>query len=979
MSARSTRPAPKEPVRRRLVGALAALALATLGVSALTAAPASATAATPSYTVNVGSIGSFGNPDDTPASPFVDKDGTFYYQESNSLYGATDSRKWNFYTGTDFDTATADSALDNAVNPANSQDSNADTTWRCDNSPTGLEATAAPSGSGYAEVNYCDLVGVWVDPDTGNWYGLVHDEFTPQPFGDGLHYDSIDYAVSTDQGKVWTIEGHAITSPYSTDRGDTTAFPNQTYDYGDGDPRLFVDTASGYFYVYYGSRIVPKGGVGGSTGGLAHVARAPISGKMATGTWQKWYDGAWSQPGVGGQESNMVPATSAAPTGYTPVGQDYDPANTGTVDQQVAAGELPSKSPLFIMNIAYDAYLGLYLGEPEVVNTSTPQPQQFYATANLATQQWTLIGDSGSYTSDSWYRWFLDNQNLTSSTIVGESFRSYCAIACAGSSGEYANLTVGSSAPAATLFNPADTYRIASADGQFLGQVSGSSATASQASASGSTLQAWSFVADGDGSYQIVNAGTGQLLGVGSSSTGSRAWGTAPTVTATGGTGPTVGQQWWVIPDTSSSSGATSGSYRLVNRYSGLVVGLTTGSGAVAETTPARYWTNTTGNSVGGSRTSNEQTLTVTAVGTTAGTVTVNPIGAQSWTDGTAVNLQATAASSTGATPAYSAVGLPAGVTVNSGTGLISGTPSSTGSGTATVTATAGAASGATTFSWSVAAPSLPNGSYTVLLQGQALEDPDSSTTEARQLDTSALTGAANQQWTFTQQSDGSYQLVNGSSGQCMDDNGGFTTAGTTVIQWPCSGASNQHWTVAQLSSGAYTLTNAHSGLLLTTASTGNGALVTQQPNTGSALQQWTPAANVTGSHTVALQGEALEDPNSSSGDGIQLDTSALTGAANQNWAFTQQSDGSYQLVNGSSGQCMDDNGGFTTAGTTVIQWPCSGASNQHWTVSLLANGGYTLTNVHTGLLLTTASTGNGALVTQQPNTGSALQQWTVH
>jgi len=978
----SAEPVPKsapKSVRRRVVGALSALALATLGVSALTTAPASATAPSASYTISVGSIGSFANPDDTPASPFIDKDGTFYYQESNSLYGATDSRKWNFYTGTDFDTATADSTLDNAVNPANSQDSNGDTTWRCDNSPTGLEATAAPSGSGYAEVNYCDLVGVWVDPDTGDWYGLVHDEFTPQPFGDGLHYDSIDYAVSTDQGKVWTIEGHAITSPYSTERGDTTAFPNQTYDYGDGDPRLFVDTASGYFYVYYGSRIVPKSGVSGSTGGLAHVARAPISGKMATGTWQKWYNGSWSQPGVGGQESNLEPATPAAPSGYTPVGQDYNPANTGNVDTQVAAGELPAKSPLFIMNIAYDAYLGLYIGEPEVVDTSTPQPQQFYVTANLATQQWSLIGDSGSYTSDSWYRWFLDNQNVTSSTIVGESFRSYCAIACASSSGEYANLTVGSSSPAAALFNPADTYQIASADGQLLGQVSGSSATTSQAASSGSTLQDWSFVADGDGSYQVVNAATGQLLGVGSSSTATRAWGTAPTVTAPGGNGPGVGQQWWVIPDTSAATGAATGSYRLVNRYSGLVIGLTTGSGAVAETTPARYWTNTTGNAVGGSRTSDEQTLTVTAVGSTAGTVTLNPIGSQSWTDGTAVSLQAAASSSTGATPAYSAVGLPAGVTVNSGTGLVSGTPTSVGSGTATVTATAGAASGSTSFGWSVAAPTLQNGSYTVLLQGQALEDPNASSTEAQQLDTSALTGAADQQWAFTQQSDGSYQLVNGSSGQCMDDDGGFTTAGTSVIQWPCSGASNQHWTLAQLSGGGYAITNVHTGLLLTTASTSNGALVTQQANTGSALQQWTPAVSVTGTRTVSLQGQALEDPSASSTEGIQLDTSATTGAADQNWAFTQQPDGSYQLVNGSSGQCMDDNGGFTTVGTAVIQWPCTGGSNQHWTLALLANGSYAITNVHTGLLLTTASTGNGALVAQQPNTGSALQQWTVH
>nr|WP_081983429.1 RICIN domain-containing protein [Streptacidiphilus albus] len=812
---------------------------------------------TATFNVNIGSIGSFDNADDTPASPFTDKDGAFYYQSSHSLYGATDPRAWDFFTGTDFDTATADSTLDNAVNPANPKDANNDTTVRCNTSPTGVTATAA-AGSGYSQPNYCDLVGVWVDPDTGNWYGLVHNEFTPQPFGDGLHYDSIDYAVSTDQGKTWTIEGHAITSPYSTTRGDTAAFPNQTYDYGDGDPRLFVDTASGYFYVYYGSRIVPKAGAGGSTGGLAHVARAPISGKMATGSWEKFYDGHWSQPGVGGKESNLEPATATAPSGYTPPAQDYNPANTGNVDAQVAAGKLPAKSPLFIMNIAYDAYLGLYIGEPEVVNTSTPQTQQFYATSNLATQQWHLIGTSGSYTSDSWYRWFLDNQNVTSSTIVGQTFRSYCAIACASSDGEYADITIGSSAPAAAPFNPADTYRIAAGNGRVLSQVAGSPATASLSAtdagvrSSGrhahpaSPLQAWSFVANGDGSYQIVNSDTGKLLGVGTGSTATRAWGTVPTVTAPGANGPTVGQQWWIIRDTDHSTGAATGSYRLVNRYSGLVLGLDPGTGAhaangaVAETTPARYWTNTTGNAVGGSRTSREQTLGITAVGKVAGTVTVSGIGAQSWTDGAQVSLQASAISSAHATRYYSATGLPAGVTINSTTGAVSGAPTNIATGTATVTVTAGAASAATTFGWKVGPGPIKSGSYTVSLQGQGLEDPNASSTDGIQLDTSALTGAADQNWTFTQQPDGSYQVVNGGSGDCMDDNGGFTAVGTAAIQWPCTGGVNQHWTLAQLPNGAYTITNAHTGLLLTTASTGNGALVTQQADTGSPLQQWT-------------------------------------------------------------------------------------------------------------------------------------------
>ncbi|MEZ0069900.1 hypothetical protein ABIA32_005948 [Streptacidiphilus sp. MAP12-20] len=827
---------------RTLVGAATALTLAlggggtaaasTAHASTVSTAHASA-AATPgsaTYTVTIGTTGSYAYPDDTPAGAYVDKDGTFYFQQSHSLYGATDSRQWQFYTGTTFDNATADATLNNAVNSANKNDKNGDTTWRCNNSPTGLSATSAPSGSGYSQPNYCDLVGTWVDPDTGDWYGLVHNEFTPQPFGDGLHYDAIDYAVSKDQGHTWSIKGHALTSPYSTKRGDTAAFPNQTYDYGDGDQRLFVDSASGYFYVYYGSRIVPKGGVGGSTGGLAHVARAPISGKMATGTWQKWYNGAWTQPGVGGLESNMVPATSTAPNGYTPVSGDYNPANTGTVDQQVTAGLLPAKSDLFIMNIAYDAYLGLYIGEPEVVSGTAPQ--RYYVTDDLSTQKWYLAGDSGSYTSGSWYRWFVDSANRTNSTIIGKSFRSYCSIACHSSDGEYADETVDSSSPAAPVFDPSKTYRIASGDGRVLAQSATGSATTSLASPTGAASEAWSFVGNGDGSYQVVNAGSGQLLGVDSSVTAGRAWGAAPTVTAAGANGPSVGQQWFVVP--------SGGAYRLVNRYSGLVVGLSGSTGRLSETTPARYWTDTTGSSVGAGRTAAEQTLTMTAVGSTSGTVTVSPIGAQSWTAGTSVSLQVSASSSSGQPLSYAATGLPAGVTIDAGTGLISGPPTTAGSGSATVTVTSGTASGTTSFSWTVGQGTSLNGPHTLVTGGKALDDPNHSKSAGTQLITWAANGGANQSWQFTQQSDGSYQLVNAESGLCADVSGGSTSAGAQVIQWTCTGGSNQHWKLTKLANGSWTVTSAKSGLLLTTASTADGSLVTQQANTGSALQQWT-------------------------------------------------------------------------------------------------------------------------------------------
>ncbi|WP_371790447.1 RICIN domain-containing protein [Streptomyces sp. NBC_01471] len=587
-----------------------ALAAAAMFAAPLAGAPASADS--PAYTVTIGQKGAWTNPDDSPAATYIDKDGSFHYQQAHSLYGKDDSRAWTFFRGKDFDSATPDSALNDAVNPANAKDRNGDTTWRCNNSPTGREATYAPATSSYSQKNFCDLMGVWVDPDTGDWYGLVHNEFTPQPHGDGLHYDAIDYAVSKNQGKTWDIKNHVLTSPYSTKRGDDKAFPHETYDYGNGDPRLFVDTASGYFYVYYNSRVIPKAGSPGgwTDGSLAHVARAPMSAKMAPGSWQKWYDGSWSQPGIGGLESNMEPVDAAHPTGYTPVAHDYDPANSGSVAEQQAAGELPSKSDLLTMNVAYDAYLGLYVGEPESIHQDSTEPQRFYVTDDLATQKWRLAGDSGDYRTGSWYRWMLDSVNKTGSTVVGRTFRSYCSYSCSGGvDGEYYDTTIGTGKPAAPVAS-GTAYTITSGGGRVLAQAGNGKAAASLPAGDHSARSRWVFTPRGDGSYEIANAATRQLLGVDSTSDAGRAWGSTPGVTRAPAGGPTVGQQWFVIPG-STVGGRNTGTFRLVNRYSGLVIGMSGEKGRHAETTPTRAWTDTTGSTVGGARTAAEQTLTL--------------------------------------------------------------------------------------------------------------------------------------------------------------------------------------------------------------------------------------------------------------------------------------------------------------------------------------------------------------------------------
>ncbi len=90
--------------------------------------------------------------------------------------------------------------------------------------------------------------------------------------------------------------------------------------------------------------------------------------------------------------------------------------------------------------------------------------------------------------------------------------------------------------------------------------------------------------------------------------------------------------------------------------------------------------------------------------GGTGNTVTVTNPGNQSTTVGAAASLQIHATDSASSqTLTYSASGLPAGLSINSSTGLISGTPTATGTSSVTVTAKDGTgATASTSFSWAV-------------------------------------------------------------------------------------------------------------------------------------------------------------------------------------------------------------------------------------------------------------------------------------
>ncbi|MET9730256.1 family 20 glycosylhydrolase [Streptomyces sp. NPDC006458] len=131
----------------------------------------------------------------------------------------------------------------------------------------------------------------------------------------------------------------------------------------------------------------------------------------------------------------------------------------------------------------------------------------------------------------------------------------------------------------------------------------------------------------------------------------------------------------------------------------------------------------------------------------------------------------------------------------------------------------------------------------------------------------------------------------------------------------------------------------------------------------------------VEGAHSLVTGSKALDNPGGSTSDGTGLVMWAPNRGNNQTFTFAKQSDGSYTITNKASGKCVEAG---DAAGAAIVQRTCTGEAGQRWKVTELDDGDHTITSARSGLLLTAAASADGAKVTQQEDTGSALQHWTI-
>jgi hypothetical protein len=143
------------------------------------------------------------------------------------------------------------------------------------------------------------MESVWQDPD-GLVYGWYHQEFGPCPAGNDLAVPRIGAAISYDGGNTFLDMGSIITSGEVADCDSQNGFSAG----GVGDFSVILDQQHQYFYFLYSSyagRLENEG---------ICIARMPYAGRLfPNGAVQKYYRGAWTEPGMQGRESAIFPAT----------------------------------------------------------------------------------------------------------------------------------------------------------------------------------------------------------------------------------------------------------------------------------------------------------------------------------------------------------------------------------------------------------------------------------------------------------------------------------------------------------------------------------------------------------------------------------------------------------------------------------------------------------------------------------------------
>jgi hypothetical protein len=190
------------------------------------------------------------------------------------------------------------------------------------------------------------------------------------------------------------------------------------------------------------------------------------------------------------------------------------------------------------------------------------------------------------------------------------------------------------------------------------------------------------------------------------------------------------------------------------------------------------------------------------------------------------------------------------------------------------------------------------------------------------------------------------YEIVNSSTQGCLSVYYNSLSAGAPVVVYECHGWADQLWTLAP-QGDLVTIQSVSSHLYLDVPG-GSGIWGTQLVQNPLSiglnyalfgLVRYDSIQPSPRNYRLTTAWSLAMDVDSSDDDAPVIQR-GVDGSFSQEWSFLRQSNGTYEVVNASTGKCLSLYYGRTNQGAPLVQYDCHGWSDQQWRIIPLSRGG---------------------------------------
>ena len=289
-------------------------------------------------------------------------------------------------------------------------------------------------------------------------------------------------------------------------------------------------------------------------------------------------------------------------------------------------------------------------------------------------------------------------------------------------------------------------------------------------------------------------------------------------------------------------------------------------------------------------------------------------------------------------------------------------------------------------------AVTIPNGNYYINVRSKvasSVDIPGGSAADSTAIQLYSGNSSKAQQFTFTRQSDGSYEIVNVNSGKALDVRNGVAENNAVVQQYSRNNSQAQRWFIRDSGAGYYLQSALGNWVLdLSGGNTADGAAIRLYTPNGTASQLFVVSSsdvNIATGVSMIITSVAnkklvtdVTGASTANGARVQLYSSNNTNA--QKYRFGSIGNGTYKIINANSGKVLDVSGGSTANGAALQQYTSNNTVAQQWTVRNYGSGRIALVSVNANKAVDIPG-GNAVQQAQlqlySPN-GTVAQQWLV-